>query len=114
MSDTDSIARLGRAVAVTLIAATPPTTSADASCMPANTGLSAVPGRSPAGEVGIAAVITFARLVAYAINDHDRWRRFLLLVFLSLAVAAGWWLVADGGVHILFRDFSPATITRPQ
>jgi len=33
---------------------------------------------------------------------------------LSLAVAAGWWLVADGGVHILFRDFSPATITRPQ
>lgn len=66
-----------------------------------------------AGEVGIAVIITLARLVAYAIDDGKRWRRFVFLIFLALAVAAGWWLLAVGGVHILLRDFSPATITRP-
>ena len=36
-------------------------------------------------------LITLARLVAYVINDRDRWRRFLFLVLLVLAVAVGWW-----------------------
>jgi hypothetical protein len=52
-----------------------------------------------------AMVATVARLLAYAINDRDRWRRFVFLIFLALAVAAGWWLLADGGFHVLLRDF---------
>jgi uncharacterized membrane protein YqjE len=50
------------------------------------------------------AIITLARLVAYAINDRDRWQRFLFLVFLALAVAVGWWLLADSGVQIVLHD----------
>jgi uncharacterized membrane protein YqjE len=57
-----------------------------------------------AGDVSIAAVITLARLVAYAIDNDQRWHRFVFLVFLALAVAAGWWLLADG-IHVLLRDF---------
>jgi hypothetical protein len=63
------------------------------------------PNLNLAGEVGIAIVIAFARLVAYAVSDHDRFRRFLVLIFLALAVAAGWWLLADDGVHMLLHDF---------
>jgi uncharacterized membrane protein YqjE len=59
-------------------------------------------------------LITLARLVAYVINDRDRWRRFLFLVLLVLAVAVGWWLIAKGGIQLLRSDFSPAGITRPQ
>jgi len=62
---------------------------------------------------GIATVVTVARLVAYTISDRDRWRRFVFLLFLVLAVAAGWWLLADGGVHVLLHDFGPAGITHP-
>ena len=57
-----------------------------------------------AGDVGIAAVITLARLVTYAIDNDQRWRRFIFLVFLALAVAAGWWLLADDGIHVLLRN----------
>jgi hypothetical protein len=57
------------------------------------------------GAVLLVFTITLARLVAYAINDRDRWRRFLFLVFLALVVAAGWWLLADGGIHALVHDF---------
>ena len=59
-------------------------------------------------------VVTVARLVAYAINDPYRWRRFLFLIFLGLAVVAGWWLLAAGGVHVLLHDFGQASITRPR
>lgn len=57
------------------------------------------------GEVGIAVVITLARLVAYAIDNDQRWRRFVFLIFLALVVAAGRWLLAADGVHVLLRDF---------
>jgi hypothetical protein len=50
-------------------------------------------------------LITLARLVAYAINDRDRWRRFLFLVLLALAVAVNWWLLAKGGLPIIQHDF---------
>jgi hypothetical protein len=60
-------------------------------------------------SVGIAAVFTVARLIAYAINDRERWRRFLFLVFLALAVAAGWWLLADGGVQVVLNDVRGST-----
>ena len=54
----------------------------------------------------LAAVLaTVARLLAYVLNDRDRWHRFLFLVFLALAIAAGWWLLADGGIYILLHDF---------
>jgi hypothetical protein len=57
-----------------------------------------------AGDVGIAAVIILARLVAYAIDNDQRWRRFVFLILLALAVATGWWLVADDGIHVLLRS----------
>jgi hypothetical protein len=49
-------------------------------------------------EIGVALVIAVTRLIAYAISDGDRWRRFLFLIFLALAVAAVWWVLVDGGV----------------
>lgn len=58
-----------------------------------------------AAEVGVAIIITVARLVAYVIDDHNRWRRFLVLVLLVLVVVAVRWLLADGGVHVLLHDF---------
>lgn len=57
------------------------------------------------GEAGIAVVVTLARLVAYAIDNHQRWYRFVFLIFLALAVAAGWWLLADDGIQVLLHDF---------
>jgi hypothetical protein len=60
--------------------------------------------RHVSAEVGIATALAAARLVAYAINDHARWRRFLFLILLALAVATGWWLLADGGVQIVLHD----------
>jgi uncharacterized membrane protein YqjE len=55
------------------------------------------------------AVVAIARLIAYAIDDAGRWKRFrnlaLFTVFLALAVAAGWWLLADGGVQVTIHDF---------
>lgn len=57
------------------------------------------------GEVGIVVVITLARLVAHVIDNDQRWRRFVFLIFLALAVAAGWWLLADDGIHLLLHDF---------
>jgi hypothetical protein len=56
------------------------------------------------GATVFACIIVLARLVAYAINDDKRWRRFLFLVFLALAVAVGWWLFADGGVQAVLHD----------
>jgi hypothetical protein len=56
-------------------------------------------------EIGVALVIAVTRLIAYAINDRDRWRRLLFLIFLALAVAAVWWVLVDGGVHVFLRDF---------
>ena len=59
--------------------------------------------------VDVATVIAVTRLLAYVLNDRDRWRRFLFLVFLVLAVAAGWWVLADSGVHALMHDFGSAS-----
>jgi O-antigen/teichoic acid export membrane protein len=65
-------------------------------------------------EAGIA--IAVIRLVAYAIGDDKRWRRFLFLLFLLMAAAAlaGWWLFGDGGLQLLLHDFGPAGITPGQ
>jgi hypothetical protein len=60
---------------------------------------------SPVGAIMLVFAITVARLVAYAINDRDRWQRFLSLIVLALAVAAVWWVFARGGVHVLRHDF---------
>ena len=37
-------------------------------------------------------MVAVTRLIAYAINDDMRWRRFLFLVLLLLAITVGWWL----------------------
>ena len=59
--------------------------------------------------------IATIRLVAYAIDNRERWRRFLGLVFLVLAVAVAWWVLADGGVHVLLHDFGlRGSRTRPR
>jgi hypothetical protein len=63
--------------------------------------------------VDAATVIAVTRLIAYAIDDSDRWRRFLVLTFLLLAVAAVWWVIADGGVNVILHEFGRASITRP-
>jgi hypothetical protein len=55
--------------------------------------------------VYVAIAVTIARLLAYAIDNRDRWRRFLSLVLLALTVAAVWWVFARGGVHVLRHDF---------
>jgi uncharacterized membrane protein YqjE len=59
--------------------------------------------------VAVTAVMAVARLVAYAIDDDKRWPRFrnlgLFVVILALAVAAGWWLLAGGGVQVVIHDF---------
>jgi hypothetical protein len=60
----------------------------------------------PHATVGLAMVVAVARLLAYVVNDRDRWRRFLFLVLLALAVAAVWWVLVDGGVHVLLLDFA--------
>jgi hypothetical protein len=59
--------------------------------------------------VDVVTVLAVTRLLAYVINDRDRWRRFLFLIFLLLAVAAVWWLLADGGVQVVLRDFGSAS-----
>lgn len=63
----------------------------------------------------VAIVVAITRLIAYAINDDKRWRRFLFLVFLALIVVTGWWLFADSGMRSLLHDFNlapSATTTR--
>jgi hypothetical protein len=57
------------------------------------------------GATVIVFTITLARLVAYAIDNGERWRRFMFLVLLALAVAVGLWVLADGGIHVLLHDF---------
>lgn len=59
--------------------------------------------------VDIATVIAVTRLLAYVLNDRDRWRRFLFLVLLALAVTSVWWVLADGGIHTVLRDFGTAS-----
>jgi uncharacterized membrane protein YqjE len=59
---------------------------------------------SPRIAAVVAMIIAITRLIAYAINDDKRWWRFLFLVFLLLAVAAGWWLLTDGGVQAVLHD----------
>jgi hypothetical protein len=54
------------------------------------------------------------KLITHAIDDRDRWRRFLFLVFLALAVVTVWWVFVRGGVQVLLHDFDPASITRPR
>jgi ABC-type glycerol-3-phosphate transport system permease component len=57
------------------------------------------------GTVVVALVLAVSRLIAYAINDGHRWRRLLFLIFLALTVAAVWWVLVDGGIHVVLRDF---------
>jgi hypothetical protein len=68
--------------------------------------------------VAIPAVVAITRLIAYAINDDKRWPRFrnlgLFVVFLGLAVALGWWLLADGGLQVIMYDFGTASTAQPR
>lgn len=64
--------------------------------------------------VAIAAVVAITRLIAFAIDDDKRWTRFrnlgLFVVFLGLAVAAGWWVLAGNGVQVIIHDFGLASM----
>ena len=56
-------------------------------------------------------VVVIIELITFVISDARRWRRFLFLMFLLLAIAAGWWLLADGGLQVILHDFGPVSIT---
>ena len=64
-------------------------------------------------------LVAIIRLIAYAIDDDKRWRRFrnlaLFVVFLllAIAVAASWWLLGDGGLQILVHEFRTASVIPP-
>jgi hypothetical protein len=51
------------------------------------------------------------KLVTYAIDDENRWRRFMSLaaplvaLVLTLALVGVWWLLGNDGVNILLHDF---------
>ena len=62
-------------------------------------------------HLGNAAVVAIVELITFAISDARRWRRFLFFLFVLLAIAAGWWVLADGGLQVILHDFGPATIT---
>ena len=59
-----------------------------------------------AGGVAVlmTAIITVAQLTRHAIDDGARWRRFLLLIFLALAVWVCWWVLARGGVQVVVPE----------
>lgn len=65
---------------------------------------------------GAVVLVRIIWLIAYALDDDKRWARFrnlaLFVVFLVLAIAAGWWLLADGGIQILLHDFDPASVAK--
>ncbi len=62
---------------------------------------------------GAVVLVHIIRLIAFAIDDARRWRRFLFLVFLLMAAAAlaGWWLFGDGGMQVLVHEFGAASGT---
>lgn len=64
---------------------------------------------------GAVVLVRIIWLIAFALDDARRWRRFLFLVFLltAAATAAGWWLLGDGGLQVILHDFGPASITHP-
>jgi hypothetical protein len=67
----------------------------------------------------VAIVHIVFKLITYAIGDKDRWRRLMFVmmpllavimtVVLALTAVAVWWLVADGGVHVLLNDIGAAS-----
>ena len=59
-----------------------------------------------------AAFAAFVQLIIYVIGSRQRWRRFMFLVFLVLAVIAGRWLLANRWCHVLLHHLGPAAITR--
>lgn len=65
---------------------------------------------------GAVVLVRIIWLIAYALDDDKRWARFrnlsLFVVFLVLAIAAGWWLLADGGIQMLLHDFDPASVAK--
>jgi len=64
------------------------------------------------------------KLITHAIDDSDKWRRFMFLVVPLLTVVlvlvlvlvgvAVWWLMGDGGLQVLIHDFGPATTIAPR
>jgi hypothetical protein len=62
--------------------------------------------------VAVVIVRQLFKLITHAIDDEERWRRLMSLVapllalVLTLAVVAVWWLLGDGGVHVILGNFS--------
>jgi hypothetical protein len=61
-------------------------------------------------------MVAITKLIAFAIDDKQRWRRLLVLVFILMAATAavGWWVLGDGGLQVIMHDFSPASIAQPR
>lgn len=63
-------------------------------------------------EASVVLIVRVAfKLLTHAIDDKDRWSRLLVLAvpllvaLLALVGVAVWWLLCDGGVQVLVRDF---------
>jgi hypothetical protein len=60
-----------------------------------------------------AVLVSILQLATFAMTSRERWRRFVFFIVLLLVARAGWWALADNGIHILLHDFGPAATTRP-
>jgi hypothetical protein len=66
-----------------------------------------------------AVMIAMIRLAGRAIDNRDTWRRFLVFVFIALAIvlaivaATVWWLFYCGGLEAILHAIGPASIAQP-
>jgi hypothetical protein len=52
-------------------------------------------------------------LIGYAISQPDRFRRLVILVVLSVVLAAFWRLVDDGALVLVLREIGSAAVSGP-
>jgi hypothetical protein len=46
-----------------------------------------------------AVLVSILQLATFAMTSRERWRKFVFFIVLLLVARAGWWALADSGVH---------------